>query len=241
MKRAFLNLRLTKPDRVELYAKGLRLCGYKVIIGTTDRPEAQDLLVTWGRIAHGNHCARAFESAGRPVLVTENATWGNDFAGRRWYTLARNHHNTAGRFPVGGPERWDRLGVELAPWRTEGETVILAQRGIGAPPVACPRGWEESARQRYGGRIREHPGTRPCKALEDDLAKAGRVITWGSGAAVKALMWGIPVVSEYPDWIAGQENTDASRLDMFRELAWAQWTHEEIASGYAFQRLLCES
>lgn len=241
MKRAFLNLRLTVAERVEAFARGLRLNGYKVIPGVTDKPEAQDILVTWNRIGIGNHAARAFEAAGRPVLVAENATWGNDFAGKRWYTIARNWHNTAGCFPVGGPERWDSLGVELAPFRTEGETVILAQRGIGSPPTKSPFGWEEDAQRRHGGRIRQHPGTRAAKALEADLAKAGRVVTWGSGAAVKALLWGIPVTSEMPGWIGEQDNTEAGRLAMFRRLAWAQWTLDEIAEGVPFRGLLCAS
>jgi hypothetical protein len=77
-----------------------------------------------------------------------------------------------------------------------------------------------------------------AKPLEDDLARCGKVITWGSGAAVKALLWGIPVVSEMPHWIADQQNTDESRLAMFRRLAWAQWRLSEIESGEAFACLL---
>jgi len=66
--------------------------------------------VTWNRIGIGASAARAFESAGRPVLVAENASWGNDFAGNRWYHIARNRHNTAGRFDDHGPERGMRWG-----------------------------------------------------------------------------------------------------------------------------------
>lgn len=238
MKRAFLNLRGTKPDRVRLYADGLRRHGYTVIPGHTVTPSTGDLLVTWNRIHAGEPAARAFERAGCRVIVTENASWGNDFAGDRWYTLTRNRHNTSGMFPVGGPERWDSLGVELAPWRTGGETVILAQRSIGSPPVASPRQWAEGALARYGGRIRPHPGIHAAKPLEVDLAGCGRVVTWGSGAAIKALLWGIPVVSEMSNWIGQQDNTDAGRLEAFRRLAWAQWRHSEIESGEAFAHLL---
>jgi hypothetical protein len=168
------------------------------------------------------------------VIVTENATWGNDFAGKSWYTLARNYHNVSGMYPVGGPERWDELGVQLDPFRTSGETIILASRGIGPAAYRMPRDWP----QRQQGRIRAHPGRGEGRPLHEDLANCGRVITWGSGAAVKALMWGIPVESRQPDWIAAQNNSVAGRLQMFRTLAWAQWTHEEIASGEPFARLL---
>ena len=101
-----------------------------------------------------------------------------------------------------------------------------------------PAGWPEDARRRHGGRIRAHPGKYRGTPLEVDLASAGRVVTWGSGAAIHALLMGIPVTSEMPDWIGHQGNTDAGRLDMLRRLAWAQWTLDEIASGEAFRWML---
>lgn len=236
--KAWLNLRHSVPARRAAFVRGLERCGYSVVDGLTTKPGARDVLVTWNRIAMGHHAATAFESRGLPVIVAENAAWGNEFAERGWYSLAREYHNTAGRFPVGGPERWDALGVEPAAWRTAGETVILPQRGIGPPGVAMPFEWERRSLKAHGGRIRPHPGQRDCVPLETDLANAGKVVTWGSGAAIKALMMGIPVVSEMPNWIGEQDNTDAGRLAMLRRLAWAQWELAEIASGEPFRRLL---
>ena len=233
--RAWLNLRHVESERAAIFTDGLARLGYEVVRGVTLDPLPGDILVTWNRVGPGEHAARAFEALGLPVLVAENATWGNDFAGQQWLTLARNHHNTAGLFPVGGPERWDALGVELEPWRTEGEAVILAQRGLGSPPTAMPRDWPNTVQ----GRLRVHPGPRaPLIPLRDDLASASKVITWGSSAAVLALTWGIPVESHMPDWIGSQGNTDEGRLDTLRTLAWAQWRPDEIASGEPFDRLL---
>jgi hypothetical protein len=234
---AWLNLRHSVPERQAAFRKGLERLGFTVREGVTTRPGGRDILVTWNRIREGGTAATAFESRGRPVLVTENASWGNDFAGDRWYTLARQAHNTSGRFPVGSPGRWDSLRVELAPWRAGGETVLLPQRGIGQVGQ-MPHDWPARAQKRYGGRMRPHPGTNKCAPLEQDLCNAGRVVTWGSGAAIKALLWGIPVVSEKPEWIGEQDNTDEGRLDMFRRLAWAQWRLREIESGAPFDRLL---
>lgn len=235
--RAWLNLRHADSDRARAFTKGLQRVGYEVVHGITASPADTDLMCSWNRIGHADHAAKVFESRGLPVLIAENAAWGNDFAGQSWLTLARGFHNTAGCFQVGGSERWDAIGVDLNPWRAEGETVILPQRGIGPAQVAMPRGWP------YGikGRIRQHPGQRQAKDLQDDLANSGKVITWGSGAAVKALMWGISVESHMPGWIAAQDNTDAGRLKMFRRLAWAQWTLDEIESGEAFEWLLMSS
>ena len=226
MKTVSLNLRYSLTERVQAFERGLGRLGFKV------KPGAQpaDVLVTWNRIGGVDRAASTYET----VLVAENAAWGNGFMGGRWLSLARNRHNTAGMFPVGGADRWDDLGVELKPWRTEGETVVLPQRGIGSPPTAMPRDWP--AKQK--GRIRMHPGQNKVKPLEEDLATAGKVVTWASGGAVKALMWGIKVESHYPLWVAKQDNTDSDRLRMLRELAWCQWTIEEIASGMPFERLL---
>jgi len=232
--RAFLNLRYTVPERRAVFTEGLQQIGFEVVHGLTREPREGDVLVTWNRIHEGDACAREFERRGNAVLVTENATWGNGFAGEPWYTLARSYHNLSGTFPIGGDERWDSLGVELAPWRTRGETVILPSRGIGPPAHRMPRDWTS----RQVGRVRSHPGTGPAKRLEEDLAECGRVVTWGSGAAVKALMLGIPVESHMPGWIAAQDNTDAGRLAMFRRLAHAQWRLSELRTGEPFARLL---
>lgn len=234
--RAYLNLRLTVPERQRVFRAGLKRLGYKIVDGLTMTPDEGDILCTWNRIRTGNDSALAFEQRGLPVLVTENATWGNEFAGERWYTLANNYHNTAGCFPCGHSSRWDDLNVRLDPWRTEGETVILPQRGIGSPPTAMPRDWIYGVRSL--GRVRNHPGTFECPPIEEDLADCGHVVTWGSGAAIKALMMGIPVTSHMPNWIGQCDNDDASRLDMFRRLAWAQWRLSEFESGEAFARML---
>lgn len=236
--KAWINLRYTVPERIKAFVSGIERLGYKAEIGFPDRIGPKDTFITWNRVNIGNAVAQQFQDRGLPVIVAENAAWGNDFLGRRWHSLARNYHNTARCFPIGSHDRWELLGVELAPFRRPGETVILPQRGIGSSPTRMPSGWAQDALRRYGGRIRPHPGTKPCKPLENDLAQAGRAISWGSGAAIKALMWGIPVVSEMPNWIGACENTEEGRLAMFRRLAWAQWQLSEIESGEAFSHLL---
>jgi hypothetical protein len=233
--RAWLNLRYAITERWQAFADGLGRLGYRIEHGVTLSPKAGDLLVTWNRIGSGEQAAQVFEAAGLPVLVAENAAWGNEGG---WLSLAHGLHNTAGKFPVGGPERWDRLGVELEPWRDGAEVVILPQRGIGSAPVAMPRGWLDEAFARTRGRIRRHPGRGDSIPLEQDLANCRLAVTWGSGAAIKALRMGVRVQSDYPNWIGVQDNTDEGRLAMFRRLAWATWRLPEIASGEAFRWLL---
>lgn len=230
MKTYCLAMRAGLHYRREVFESGLRA------VGLTEAPSDRcDVFVTWNRYGHTATIANQVESRGGTVLVAENAIWGNAFAGDRWYSIARRFHNTAGAFPIGGNERWDSLGLELQDWRPEGgEVVGLMQRGIGPAGVAMPPGW----RPKGCDRIRKHPGVNPCVPLDEDLARASLVRTWGSGAAVKALMWGIRVEADYPNWIARQNNTTDGRLAAFRTLAHAQWRLSEISDGSAFAALL---
>lgn len=231
--RAYLNLRHPNDERSAVFRAGLQAAGFDVVTGM-GRPSPGDIFLTWNRFGYANNVADQFTNAGCSVVVVENASWGNGFNGESWLHLALNYHNRADCFPVGPEDRWDSLGVRFPEWRQSGETVILMQRGIGPPGVAMPRGWGGGLK----GRVRKHPGRRDDIPLEADLAKAGKVITWGSGAAIKALMMGIPVESHMPNWIGGQDNTDAGRLAMFRRLAWAQWRMSEIERGEPFCHLL---
>lgn len=236
---AWLNLRLTVTERRAAFVAGLQALGYKVREELTLRPGPRDILVTWNRIAEGHTAANAFEHEQCRVIVAENATWGNEFAGERWYFVGDRYHNKASAVRYAGPERWDRLGVELDPWRADGQTVLLPQRGIGPPSVAMPRDWLSYTRKRFPtARVRHHPGRGIESPLRWDLEHASRVVTWGSGAAVKACMWGCEVVSDMPDWIGSHQPLDESRLSMLRHLAWGQWTFKEIENGTAFAHIL---
>ena len=239
MKIAWLYLRHKTDKRYHIFTEGLKKHGYKIYDGLpTPNCGKNDIFITWNRMSAANKIADDFIKKGLKVLVAENASWGNDFAEKKWFHIARNYHNTSGMFEIGDYERWDNLSIELKAFRKNGETVILPQRGIGSEPTKMPGIWPNIALKKYGGRIRKHPGKNQTISLEKDLKSAGKVIVWGSGAGIKALMMGIPVISEMPRWIGEQDNSDKGRLEMFRRLAWAQWTHEEIENGYAFEALL---
>lgn len=220
-------LRADLHYRREAFDKGLKAVGF------TPSDERQcDVLLIWNRYGRFEASADAVEARGGRVIVAENATWGNGFLGGKWLSVWPHLHNRADSIRYGGPGRWDDMGVPLMDWRSGGERVGLGQRGIG--PRGTPKNWAP----RNVDRVRKHPGVGVCIPLELDLAKAGTVVTWGSGAAVKALMWGIRVESHMPKWCGEQDNTDQGRIEMFRRLAWAQWTLSEIESGEPFARLL---
>lgn len=239
--------------RREAFDAGLRACGFS-LAKVRFVPEAGDLLVIWNRYGASNEMANHFESRGARVLVVENGYLGKAWRAGKWFSMAVGHHAGAGTWVERGPSRWDSWGVELAPWREGGhDTVILGQRSIGEPGIASPRGWEDSTVRRLCcGRIRAHPGKLVGPVpLEQDLCDAARVVTWHSAAALQALMWGIPVWYDFPQWVGagaarplsdwGKEpdlRSDDRRLAMFRRLAWSVWSVEEVERGNAIASVI---
>lgn len=243
--RALCLLRESLHYRRGAYLEGLQAAGYRTVSHLPD-PAPGDVLVIWNRYSRGHEEAKRFERAGATVLVTENGWLGKGWRGGEWFSLCRNHHGGAGTWYCGGPERWDSWGVELAPWREGGtQTIILEQRGIGEPGVRSPPGWHMHTQLRIGGRIRHHPGNQRTP-IEPDLSKAEKVVTWASSAGLKALAYGVPVWHEYKQWIGAEAASrigdplvrdDTKRLSMFRRLAWAMWTLDEIREGQAFDAI----
>ncbi len=235
--------------RQDAFRGGLAAAGYEVV-KEIRHPQPGDVLLIWNRYGDFDVWAQRFEFAGADVLVVENGWLGKRWLDGEWYTLCRGHHAGAGNWKVGDAGRWDSWGMELQPWRLEGERVILGQRGIGESGIASPPDWAIRTQWRFGGRVRAHPGTRTAKPLEDDLAAAGQVLTWNSGAALKALVMGIPVHYEFPEWIGGKaaqpirkelgpdHRSDPDRLTMFRRLAWSMWSADEMGSGVAFRHVM---
>lgn len=254
--RVYSLLRTSPPYRADAFLQGLRACGFEVHGYPRQEPRPGDTLLTWNRYGHNHAIACRFERAGARVWVAENGYLGREWRGSYWYSIAQGHHNGAGRWWNGEDSRWDDWGVELQPWRTEGqEIVVLATRHIGPPHIAEPKGWAEGiARQlahttRRPVRVRAHPGeNRPLVPLGEDLANAWAVVTWGSGAALKALAMGVPVLYGFPQWIGApaaqrvelihQGRFLGDRLPMFRRLAWGMWNLEEIQRGEPFQCLV---
>lgn len=240
--------------RRQAFEEGLARAGYRVREAVPD-PTEHDVLVIWNRYGRCESEAARFESRGATVLVVENGYIGQDDQGQQYYAIARKHHNGAGLWRVFDARR--RIGgVTVEPWRQGGtEIVLLAQRGIGPKGVAQPHQWPRETLDHLRRitdrpvRIRAHPGTRDCVPLMEDLADAWCVVTWASGAAIKALCAGIPVFHGLKQWIGApaarlgcdiEAPVREGRTLMLHRLSWAQWTVDEIVTGWPF-RALCES
>lgn len=260
--KAYSLIRRGPEYRSDAFAAGLRASGYKYVEGWHgNTPGRDDVLISWNRYGLGDAAAEIFERAGARVLIAENGYIGRDGDGQQLYALALNHHNGAGHWHVGQADRWAALGIDLQPWRVSGEHILVcAQRGIGPKGVAMPPNWEHEtvakllALTKRPVRLRPHPETRGLAVkpppLEQDLENCHAVVVWGSGAGIRALVEGVPVIHEMPNWIGraacGDIQIDqieaprslGAREAMLRALAWAQWTLAEIAAGLPFKYLL---
>lgn len=249
----------TDPDPfpVDYIKSGLRACGLKLVESApTPTPTKDDVLVIWNRQGLCNRMATFYESFGAPVIVMENGYLPSSLSHK---TVAASlwRHNGAGAWPVTDEDRVAKLGVDLKPWRDDGEFVLmLPQRGIGTPRVAMPLDWPhvmENTLKRLTKRrvvIRKHPGKEKTP-LEPALQDCWAAVTWGSGAGIKAIVSGIPVFHSMPEWMgapAARRLSDdledcflGDRMPMLHRLTHAQYAPEEIANGYAFSRLIAHA
>lgn len=244
-RRAFLALH--HPEHAELFAAGLKAAGWEVSHRENYCPG--DILVIWNRMLRVRHLCVKAEKAGARVLVVENGYTGSR---EKLFAIALDHHNGAGTWHVGTESRWEKQGIVPSPWRKDGTHVlVLGQRGIGELGVAMPRGWADEAAgklrkmTRRPIRLRRHPGRdlNPTP-LEDDLRDAWCAVTWASGAAVKAIVSGVPVFHGLPAWIGREaakpfgENIErpylGPREPMLHRLSWAQWLESEVREGQPF-------
>lgn len=253
MPRACVLMRSSDYYRADVFRAGLGRHGFRVEPEWTRRPEPDDILLLWNRNRGYEPIAEIYEKVGARVMVAENGYVGQPAGGGKFYALALHHHNGAGAWFVGDEPRFH---IDERPWRTNGRhVVVLPQRGIGPQGVAMPHGWPKGIKERLA-RItdrpivfRPHPGASKADPWPD-LRHAHCAVTWGSGAGIKAIQYGIPVFHELERWIGAAAATrlvgdvecchTPPRGQLWTRISWAQWTLEEIGSGEAFERLLHE-
>jgi hypothetical protein len=161
-------------------------------------------------------------------------------------------------------DRVKKLGVEMAPWRTEGEHLLLCSQvpwDASVDHVHHEMWVYDTAKlmQHYSKRpvrFRPHPlaniptpkGCKPCRTyLQDDLKNCWAVVTFNSNSAVESAIEGIPVFAFDEGSMAKEiANNWLQDLDKPRtpdreqwlaDLCYAQWTLEEMRSGEAWLHL----
>lgn len=241
---------MTRCRSIPCLEEGLKRTGFEIAYVPKDEPTSEDVLVIWNRLHTTDAIAKAYEAVGAKVVVCENG-----WIGKGTYAIALNQHNGAGWWRIGSENRWPSFGIELKPYRTKGEHVLVVpQRGMGIPPVGMPRKWGEDIVRRLASKtdrpiMVRHPAFRE-EPIEHLFEGAHACVIWASGAGIKAIVNGCPVFHEMPLWIGGPAseygiedleypNTSAGlREYMLYRLSWAMWKEEEVSSGFPFQWLL---
>ena len=242
---------LARARSVPHFGIGLKRIGFELAEVPKEKPNEDDVLVIWNRLATTDPHAKRYEAVGARVIVVEHG-----WIGKHTYAVCLGQHNGAGWWPVGNVSRWPIFGIEEKPYRTKGEHILVVpQRGMGIPPVGMPRDWlEKTLPQLEKATNRpimvKHPASRE-EAVEPYFKDCHATLIWASGAGIKSIVAGCPVFYGMEAWIGRMAaspleladleypNTDPwQRHYMLHRLSWAMWLPHEIESGEPFERLL---
>jgi len=265
--KAYVLIRQAPWYRRQSFIDGLKAAGHEVFESLPSKFDSDSVAVIWNRYGSGEALASKVEADGGTVLVSENGYLGlrgvspkfsvhnpKGSAPNDYYALGLGYQNDASRVKVGGPERWEAMGLELKPWRTEGKHVLICpNRSFGAPGRVMDPKWAEMCafrvRQQTNRevRIRLHPGNdAPKRPISEDLKDCWAVFVWSSSVASHSLLAGIPTYIEAPFQILKGASASGpveapqvvDRLEHFQRLSWGQWQVAEIAQGLPFRHLL---
>lgn len=233
----------------ELFKDGFRVLKYDVS-GWNGKPDKGDVLVVWNINKQNRSIVGEAKNKGCTILVAENGYIGSDDNGNRLIALAKDNHAGLGRWNIGTEKRYLKHNFTIKDWRVSGdEIIILAQRGIGcATDIEWAYKIAKELKTDKKIIIREHPAKKHREnPVEQALDNAYCAVTWSSGAGIKAIAYGVPVMYCMEGWIGGKAASrdlhnlyKGDREPMFHALGWAQWTQREISTGEALEVLLCE-
>lgn len=219
-------------------------------------PADTDAVVCWGW-----RVGERYRAAGHDVLVMERGHVGDRraFTSCGWNGLGRRGRYVAA---MDGGGRWRRHWGRLTqPWRHDtAYALVLGQCAGDAALDRLTGGLDAWAEQTAAGLVekgwdvvyRPHPladsgfcppsATRSRMTLTDDLAGAGLVVSWNSTASVESVLAGVPTVTFDEGAMAWPvtshdlgEITRPDRHQWCADLAWAQFSLEELASGFAWE------
>lgn len=254
-------------------AEGIRACGDEPVIKTSTSyrgmPPTQ-VAIFYGLALGLARVKSDYERSGRTAVYCDLGYWTRRISSRHdgYHKVAVNdRHPTA--YMMGkahGPERFQRHGITIQPWREEGRHILVAGMS-GKAAIAeqlRPNQWEEQtiARLRHLTKrpiiyrpkpswkgAKRIPGVpfEPEMRLSDALKDCHAVVTHHSNVAVDALLAGVPVFCEKgaASLLSGLDLTgiERPRMPTGREqwaanLAWCQWSVAEMAEGLAYRYLI---
>lgn len=159
-------------------------------------------------------------------------------------------------------DRWKKHGVDVAPWRRDGKYIVIMGQCPGDASVRHTDilQWASSValslreRAELPVKFRPHPLSlqRTVEGadlltgeLHDALAEAALVVTFNSNSAVDAVLSGVPTVTcdkgsmawDVSSHAVEQTPVTPDTTQWCYDLAYCQWTHDEIADGEAWEHI----
>jgi len=253
--------------------QGFRLHG----IQTDLESRNSDMVLLWsqlwaGRMQANRMIYQHYRDRNRPVVVIDV---GMIQRNHTWKIMLDGDAALAG--PGHDRERRDRLGLTLAPWRTQGRHIVMAlqrpdsNQWADQPDLDAWLADTLAKLRRHSQRpvlVRPHPRfpIRTCGAgvvldtpkrigaTYDDydfdrcLDDAWVTVNWNSTPGVISVLRGLPALVGHTslaapvanlDWSMVENPSQPDREQWANDLAWTEWTLQEITAGIP-QRLLLD-
>lgn len=247
------------------FIDGLRLHGIEPEQREAGDIRASDLAVIWSH--RDTALFSAQKSGGGHYLVMERGYVGGIDQRRQWTSLGFDGLNGRARFPRAvDNDRWNRnFGSVMKPWKREGDyAVVMGQvRGDASLRNVDIGAWYEEAVSAIKAKwdipvlFRPHPNDYWIPpALEGQIDKVGFgllgptldratiVATFNSNSGVDAVLAGVPTITKDIGSMAWPVSSQdyvkrlaPPRTAWAAQLAYCQWTDEEMATGLAWEHL----
>lgn len=249
----FLNERMSLSLGIGFQAKRKPACarvvteeGHKYVPVS---PSETHCSIVYGILRGTGDILKSCEEKGLDYLYCDHSFFGATRAGtggQNYYRLVPNgrYYTDLGDMPG---DRWATLGLQVKPWRKTGDHVVIVPV---SKFVAAYNGFDahDWLAETYD-QVKSHTD-RPIvvkpkdseRPLASVLENAWALVTMESNAAVDAVLSGIPVFTSPQAAASRVGSTDLSELETpampdraqhLANLAYQQWTVEEIRSGRA--------
>lgn len=248
-------------------AEGLKKRGEFVRLIDEHEPRAPfsvAVMFGWGKLRHREILRQQSLVRGKTLVVS----FGSLKRSEGFFTLGWNGLNgRAEYFNENSPaDRWEQLHIDLRPWRSSGQHIIVSGQVPTDGSVATVDIFQWCEEQTINLRcwtarpiiFRPHPlardisfeipgAVRSEKSLSEDLSEAWAVVTYNSTSSSMAVIDGVPVFTADRGSMAWEvSNHDLKKIEnpvLFDRTQWAfnlaytQWQLEEIKAGLAWDHL----
>lgn len=236
----------TSPQWAFCFAKG---CGGTI----TDEQELFPGPVALFTVPARWNVLKDAEREGREYYFGDHAYYGR----RQFYRITRNAYQWQGTEPTPSPDRFQKFGKPIQPWRIRGGHILVCPQSA----VYCRmHGFDvqqwlhevETTIRQYTTRPIRVRWKRSRDPIGADLSNAWAVVVYSSAAALDALIAGIPVFVLAPFAASARMGlSDLSRIEspampegrepFLWDLANHQWTFKEMYEGVAWRALQQEA